>query len=60
MAKNNFKKLRNLKIWETTKNVRNPHNLHTLTIFLVFLRRNFFPDFLKKLEIHIMSWMMTK
>ena len=55
IAQNNFKKFKNLKICEGTKNVRNPHILHTLNIFLVFLRSNFFPGFLKELEVHIVS-----
>ena len=35
--------------------MRIPHILRTLAIFLVFLRSNFFPDFLKELEVHIVS-----
>ena len=53
MTQNNFKKLKNLKFLVGTKNVRNPHILRTLTVFLVFLRSNIFPAFLKELEIHI-------
>ena len=49
MTKNNFKILKSLKILEGTKNVRNPQILHTLAIFLVILRSNFFPSFLTEL-----------
>ena len=55
MTKNNFKKLKKLKIWVGTKNVKNLHILCTLAIFFVFLRSNSFPAFLKELEVHIMS-----
>ena len=48
-----FKKIRNLKIWVSTKNIRIPHILRTLAIFLVILRSNFFLDFLKELEVYI-------
>ena len=50
-----LKKNKILKFWVGTKNVRNPHILLTLAIFLVFVRSNFFPNFLKKLEVHIVS-----
>ena len=53
-TKKKFKKLKNLKIWDGTKNVRNPNILRTLAIFLVFLRNNFFLGFLKELEVHIL------
>ena len=55
MVQNNFKKLKNYKILVGTKNVRNPNILRTLAIFLVFLRSNVFPIFLKELEVHMMS-----
>ena len=37
-----IKILKNIKIREGTKNMRNPHILCTLAIFLVFLRSDFF------------------
>ena len=49
-----LKKLKNMKIWVGTKNVRNPHILRTFVIFfLIFLKIKFFPFFLKELEVHI-------
>ena len=41
------------------KNVRSPHILHTLAIFLVFLRNKFFLGFLKELEIHILKFFLV-
>ena len=41
MPQKNFKKPKEMEIWEGTKNVRIPHILRTLVNFLVFLDFNF-------------------
>ena len=41
MPQKNFKKPKEVEIWENTKNVRNPHILRTLVHFLVFFDFDF-------------------
>ena len=55
-GKNNFKKFKkivNLSGYEECE--ESQHSLYPLLFFLVFLKSNFFPDFLKEFEVHIVS-----